>query len=251
MARIFILSGQSNMVGSGMTSELPQRARTSPCNVRLYMDGAFHELLAGERFGPEVGFAQAIAKARPQEAIVLCKVASSGANLFYDWNPDGVSRGEEDTYRGPLYPALLAHLADLRKLLAAEDDESVISGTLWMQGERDSVFEHMAEAYEANLRAFIGRLRMDLCSTDMPFVQGQIAPRIVEPDTGLHRHAYRDTVRAAQASVAKSMPGVSLVRTDDLPQSDNLHFTTLGLLELGGRFAQTWIGRPEPAWGRV
>ena len=235
--QIFILAGQSNMVGSGVTAEIPERWRTAPNGLRLFIDGQPSPWLAGERFGPEIGFGVALAEALPDTPVALCKVARSGANLYYDWNPDGVSQGDEDVYRGPVYPALLDALSAVSRDLSVQEPAPAIAGMLWMQGERDSVIEIMANAYEANLRAFIARVRSDLDSPHMPFLMGQINPRILNLPDLRYQHPWRETVQAAQAAVAQSEKSVALVRTDDLPQSDNLHFTTAGLLELGRRYA--------------
>jgi len=240
---IFLLAGQSNMVGSGVTAEVPERWRTAPANLRLFIDERPSPWLDGDRFGPEVGFGIELVTAMPDTPTVLCKVARSGANLYYDWNPDGVSRGDEDVYRGPVYPALLAAVDAVSKQVREQGETPLIAGMLWMQGERDSVIEVMANAYDANLRAFILQVREDLGNTDLPFLMGQIGPRIIELPDLEYRHAFRDTVREAQTAVAESMPDVALIGTDDLPQSDNLHFTTAGLLELGRRYAVTYLQR--------
>jgi len=242
MTRIFVLAGQSNMVGAGVTAELPEAWRREPANVRVFADGDFREWAGGDRFGPEIGFGVALGEALPDTQIVLCKVAKGGANLYYDWNPDGAARGEEDIYRGPMYPLMLAEIDSLSARLQGQGTAALVSGMLWMQGERDSVFEFMAEAYEANLRAFIRQVRADLAAPAMPFLVALICPRIIElPDLG-YRHACRDTVRRAQAAVAESGTAVSLIPTDDLPQGDNLHFTTAGLLKLGRRYAKAYLG---------
>lgn len=114
MIRVFLLAGQSNMRGAGITAEIAGRV-TPPATVRLFDDGAWRDLLWQERFGPECGFALDIAAAFPDDQIVLCKVARGGANLYYDWNPDGVSKGPEDACRGPLYPLLTDAFTAVRR----------------------------------------------------------------------------------------------------------------------------------------
>jgi hypothetical protein len=214
MARIFVLAGQSNMVGAGETGELPDSLRSFPQNVRLFEDGVFRDVLWRERFGPEAGFASRIGSIFPREPIVLCKMARGGANLYYDWNPDGCSRGEEDTYRGPLYPKLQEEIARLVSALEAEGRDHEFTAVLWMQGERDSVFSVMAEAYEENLRNFIDAIRWDLGVSELPFLIGQIAPRQYDLMEGTFRHSCRKTVQKAQRAVARSQAGVALTGID-------------------------------------
>ena len=45
MIRVFLLAGQSNMVGAGVTDELPDTLCVSPSNVRLFEAGAWCDLL--------------------------------------------------------------------------------------------------------------------------------------------------------------------------------------------------------------
>jgi len=241
MTSIFILAGQSNMVGSGVTAELPERYRAAPDNILLYEEGEFVPLTHGARFGPEVGFAYEVGIALPGDPALLCKVAKSGANLAFDWNPDCTSGGEEDDYRGPMYPGMLTQVARVKELLRAEGEESTVAGLAWMQGERDSVSQSMATAYEANLSAFIARVRQDLESPTLPFLIAEICPRIIHVDTDRYQHPHRETVRQAQKEVADRDPRAPLIRTDDLPQSDNLHFDTAGQIRLGRRFARACV----------
>lgn len=240
MTHVFLLAGQSNMVGCGVAGELTPELRTPPTRVRLFEDGEFVTFASGPTFGPELGFAHDLGRSRG-EPIVLCKVARSGANLYYDWNPDGVSSGPQDAYRGPLYPQMVSQVGALWQRLSGAGAHARVCGMLWLQGERDSVFDFMAAVYQRRLSEFIRCVRRDLGSTDMPFIMALIAPRRLALDTGQHfPHAYRDTVRAAQRRVARSVPRVGLVETDDLPQSDNLHFDTAGQIELGRRYARVY-----------
>ena len=239
MTSIFILSGQSNMDGCATTADLPESLRATPPDLRFFHKGDFRQLCSEARFGPEVGIAHSLAAACPDDTIVLCKVSQSGANLYYDWDPDADSGGPEDQYRGPMYHQLLEALTVLKARLPAEDP--AVRGMFWMQGERDSVFEHMAAAYERNLEAFIERVRADIAH-GMPFVVAQIAPRVIDDiETGRYRHAWRGPVRAAQAAVAESLHNSALVPTDDLPQFDNLHYDAAGQILLGRRFAQACL----------
>ncbi|MFW6146043.1 MAG: sialate O-acetylesterase [Planctomycetota bacterium] len=240
MTNVFLLAGQSNMVGGATTSELPEALRTAPPNVRLYEDGAYRELAWRETFGPEVGFAHAVARRMGDEPIVLCKVAVGGANLQYDWNADGVSHGDEDTYRGPFYPRLIAAMAEVVSSLAGEPFGW--GALLWMQGERDSVFESMARLYEANLAGFVAAVRRDTGRADLPALIAQVAPRRYELDEGRFFHAYRRLVWDAQRRYADRDPHAVYIETLDLPQHDNLHFDTAGQFLLGRRFAQAYLG---------
>lgn len=240
MVKVFVLAGQSNMTGAGITAQIPEAEKATPENVSLFEDGTWRDLLWRDAFGPEVSFSKEISAAFPDDQVVLCKMARGGANLYYDWNPDGFSKGSEDEYRGPLYPKLTAELEALSIQLSSTDTPWEFAGMLWMQGERDSVFEFMAQAYERNLVAFVAAIRRDTGNRNLPFIVGQIAPRVYQLKEGRFSHAFRRIVQEAQQQVSCSDPLIKLVETLDLPQSDNLHFDTGGQMELGRRFANVY-----------
>ena len=102
-----------------------------------------------------------------------------------------------------------------------------IRGVLWMQGEADASVEADANAYEANLKNFIKCVREDLSIPYLPFSIGRI---------NATQKTYRDTVRAAQDSVAASDTYVASFSTDSFPLSDNLHYNTSGQILLGQAF---------------
>lgn len=229
------------MEGLGITAQIPKALRKSFNNVRLFEDDEWHDLLPRESFGPEVGFSLEISFAFPNDKIVLCKVARGGANLYYDWNPDGISKGLEDEYRGPLYPKIMTAINKLKKHLSFGDELWEISGLIWMQGERDATFKFMSESYGRNLAAFVAAVRKDTANPELPLILGQIAPRVYIPEEGKFQHPFRNTVQEAQRQFTRIDPFAKLVETVDLPQSDNLHFDTGGQIELGKRFAQAYL----------
>lgn len=123
--------------------------------------------------------------------------------------------------------------------------QSNMAGLLWMQGERDSVFAFMARKYAANLVRFIRHVRHDTASPGLPVIMGRISPRVYDMSRMVFQHVYRTVVQKAQDCVARSCRRVRLVQTDDLPQGDNLHYTTGGQLVLGRRFAEAWLSLPS------
>jgi hypothetical protein len=240
-ARTFILAGQSNMAGAGVPKELPPPLAALPARVRLFEEGQERDLLWRPRFGPEIGLAHELARAFPDDPIILCKVARGGANLHYDWNPDGVSQGPEDEYRGPLYPRLLEALRALPAAIGLPRHPLQVCGLVWMQGERDSVFEFMARAYSKNLTAFIAAIRRDTSQAGLPCILAEVSPRVYRLAEGRFQHAFREVVREAQHTVARQDSRVGLVETMDLPQCDNLHFDTAGQILLGQRCARSLL----------
>lgn len=242
MIKIFIFAGQSNMDGAGITAELPDYLKKKlQGKIKLFENGRVHELLYKEKFGPEVGFALELLEYPSNDEIVFCKTAKGGANLYYDWNPDGVSRGEEDTYRGPMYPELLKNIDSLNNAFADQKNSLSFEAVLWMQGERDAVFNFMADSYKDNILYFADKLRSDIKAPDIPFIQGKIAPKTYNLDSLTFNHKYRYQVRYIQDEVSESDKNIHCVETIDLPQIDNLHFDTFGQIILGKRFAEKFM----------
>jgi len=187
-------------------------------------------------FGPELALALALAAAYPDERLVLVKYAVDGSSLL-DWAPDWDAATAALTgfaEFGPLYDKLLALVKE------ATAERGVGQGcrpaaAVWMQGERDALYPQVAAAYEANLVALIEALRADLGVPDLPFLIGQVDP---PPE----RYPAAAVVRAAQAALARTVPGVYLVDTDGLSRDDDgVHYDTAGQLALGRRFAEAFL----------
>jgi hypothetical protein len=226
---VFILAGQSNMAGRGVTSDLPEDLRHAPPRVRFILSGEERDFGDQQTFGPEVGFAHSLAEAWPEREIVLIKHAV-GATSLLAWAPTWDSAQAERTRNasvGPLYNTLLTQVRG-----AGLPVDSEILGILWMQGERDANYPEVADSYEANLGTLIQAFRQDLAASAVPFFLGQINP----PSTGWTASA---RVRAAQEAAAEKIPGTVLIRTDDLSKREDepIHYDGPGLLRLGSRFA--------------
>lgn len=232
--RVFVLTGQSNMVGLGDPKQLPEELRTTPANVEFYLDGHEAQLAGQKTFGPEVGFAHELAKAMPGERIVIIKFAA-GATSLLAWSPDwtkqiaAVTENEKD---GPLYAMLVKHVQACPRF---KPPASGIAAIVWMQGERDTKYPPAGEAYGQNLKTFVQRLRQDLKAGEAPFILGQVNPLpegrpAVEP------------VRAAQKKAEAEIPATKMVSTEGLTKRpDHLHYDSAGQIELGKRFAEAYL----------
>ena len=80
---------------------------------------------------------------------------------------------------------------------------------LWMQGKRDCRFDFMAAAYQDNLAGLIEAVRADAGQPDLPFLIGQICPRLIDLTMFQHEHAHRDLVRSGQQAVVGSVANTS------------------------------------------
>jgi hypothetical protein len=232
---LFLLAGQSNMVGRGEYGELPPGEQGLPGNVQLHAIALDTRLQAVEgRFGPEQGLAGVLGPAYPGRELVLVKYAVDASSLL-DWAPDWDRQAAAisgNSQFGPLYTGLLAFVDEVGATAGLDCRPAAV---FWMQGERDARIPEAGARYEENLVELIARLRADLGVLDLPFFVGQIDPRA-------GNYSARDQVREAQAAVAKRVAGVWLVSTEGLSKlPDGLHYDTAGQIELGQRFARAYL----------
>lgn len=225
-AKVYILAGQSNMVGVASSSNLPQHL-AKPRGDVLIFESAKDNLLKARRwvvltpggvFGPEVSFGRRMADHHGQPVGVI-KVAKGGTSLAKDWSPDR---------RGYLYDLLIETVREATKTGRFE-----IEAVVWMQGERDALDATTAGLYAQNFARFIRRIRSDLGQPDLPFVFGRVNP-------GTKWHQFVDQVRQAQQEL--DVPHTAMVDCDDLGKHrDRLHYDAAGQVELGQRFAEAVI----------
>ena len=86
--KLFILSGQSNMVGQGLSAELSE-GMLHPNNQLLMFENGKWQPLRPLRptFGPEITFGHAMANAWPDETIGIVKQAQGGTAILA-WHPN-------------------------------------------------------------------------------------------------------------------------------------------------------------------
>ncbi|MCK5903020.1 MAG: sialate O-acetylesterase [Cocleimonas sp.] len=216
--RIYILAGQSNMMGKGKTHYLSSNYRKTPANVKFYYQGRSHKLARYAFFGPEVGFAHSIARAYPHDTHIIIKSVATGSSIK-QWLPGS------GLYKSTLRQVKLAGIANSPK----------IEAILWMQGEKDARDKHSATQYEDNLRRFINGLRNHLKSPQSMFIMGEINP----DDKAF---SMTKLVQKAQKNIQHSSPNTLLVSTDGLGKIfDHVHYNANGQLELGKRFARAYL----------
>ena len=173
--KVVLLLGQSNASGSSIVSYLEKSS--SPEDFARYSAGYPSVLInyciddhastsdgeyvkvdtscgaATGFFGPELGMADELSAAYPDETVFILKYTMSGYSLHHHWLCAG--------QRGSIYHAFLsfvrANIAHLAKL----GYDARIGAICWMQGESDTtVFK--AERYFDNQSAFVSYLREDL-----------------------------------------------------------------------------------------
>ena len=262
--QVFLLSGQSNMVGWGNSLELESVARFGhDKRLLMFEDGKWQPLKphrlpsATQRerwgireftFGPEIGFAAAMAEAWPGRRVGIVKQAVGGTGIMA-WAPKWNKSDADitgDARKGPLYERLLSKA---RASIHAGDAE--IKAFVWLQGGKDMRDLRAARRYGENLRKLIEALRRDLGIPDLPLLVG--SPRRGEvPDklAGADRSSYeRDPNRpgawevlVAQTAAPAKIPRAATVILRDLPRHPgNVHANSEGLLLAGREFARVYL----------
>lgn len=219
--RLILLAGQSNMMGRGKVSELPATYKTTPANVKYFYQGREHPLAKFAWFGPEVSFAHEVARAFPNDTIILVKQAASGS-LIQQWQPQQA-----------LYKGLLRQVG----FATPKDTTLQADAILWMQGESDAQESiGVAQQYGQRFANLVTHLRRDLQAPNSLFIYGQISldhPKHADTITSV-----RNQQQAAQRSVSRAL----MVSTDGLgKQGDGIHYNAQGQMELGKRFAKAYI----------
>ncbi len=180
-ARVIILIGQSNATGCSLTSYLQEcvseeqyaayEAGFDSVRINYCLDdhkytsgGTFVPVdlgcAAGDGyFGPELGMAEVLADAYPNETVFILKYTMSGYSLHHHWLCAG--------QRGSIYEAFMAFATTYLDALTAADYDACVGAVCWMQGESDTT-DFKASKYLANQTAFAAYLREDLAKYAEP-----------------------------------------------------------------------------------
>ena len=110
-------------------------------------------------FGPEVGMAEVLSQAYPEETIIILKFSMSGYSLHHHWLCAG--------QRGSIYEACLSFVQNSMDYLKSKNYDARIGAVCWMQGESDTT-DFKASHYFDNQKAFASYLREDLADYAHP-----------------------------------------------------------------------------------
>lgn len=104
-------------------------------------------------FGPEVGMAEVLSQAYPDETVFILKFTMSGYSLHHHWL--------RQRQRGSIYDACMEFVGTYMDYLRLKNYDASIGAICWMQGESDTT-EFKAAQYLENQKAFMAYLRQDL-----------------------------------------------------------------------------------------
>ncbi len=241
---LFLLAGQSNMVGGAPIGDLDPRY-APPREDVLYSyrlgtgagtnesDGFgalrhLHGTGVGASYGPELGFGHTLADAMPDRRFALAKFAVNGSSLANRWGPDD----------NDLYPDFIDFARRQIATLEADGHEVRVRGLVWVQGSGDA-YADLAVNYAANLAALVGAVRSDLGLGDLAVLLTQ-----EHADSG--RPAV-DEIRAQKQAFVDADGNAWMVNIDDYPLRDPVHFAGETTIVAGNRLAQAWLSIPTPS----
>ena len=258
--KAFILVGQSNMVGWGDSTKLPDDLRKGNDRVLMFENGQWQPLRPHEpanqgqrrvgltefHFGPEIAFVHEMAKAWPDQTIGIIKFSIGGTSVLA-WKPDW-SREDADRVgqgrHGSLYKKLMEKVDQASKAREIE-----IVGFLWLQGGGDMKKVDVAREYLDNLKSLVAVVRKDTGVADLPFLYGsprregisddlsKLVPTLMEG-----RYPAIQWVLKAQFDAQKAIPNSKMVILRDIEtHPENVHFNTAGQLEVGRLFAEAYL----------
>ncbi|MHC4250653.1 MAG: sialate O-acetylesterase [Planctomycetota bacterium] len=263
--KIFLLAGQSNMVGPGSGKYIREKHPTlvEPReDVRCAWKGMKTGPLTpcygfrSEGYGPELLFGHVLGDAL-EEPVLLVKSGVGGTTLHKTWRPPStVARAGGEV--GPLYTKMMRFLYTVLDHL---DDQCPdwsgrgfeIAGFVWFQGENDTCAKDDKtdpatgywNFYEENLRDLIKDVRAGVGVPDLPVLIIQIndsgcwEAQGFQVDGKSVRVPSGPVVRAAQRKVAETTPGCAWIETLDL--NEGYHYDSPSHVEIGLRAGKAML----------
>ncbi|NQY09560.1 MAG: T9SS type A sorting domain-containing protein [Flavobacteriales bacterium] len=206
--KIFIMVGQSNMVGHGQIRETDGRlgtldyyVETQPEDYAHFLDSAGNRVVRddvwdafisddvrigwhkarfgadGTRIGPEYGFGNVMGDYY-EDPVMILKIAWGGKSLGIDFLSPGSwdynepqNPGDTSYYYDQVMNHIKEVIGDLSNwYLPTNSTGHEIVGFAWHQGWNDRIDADFVDAYEDNMVQFIKDLRTELTIDSLPFV---------------------------------------------------------------------------------
>ena len=229
---VFLMAGQSNMVGHGSNSSLEEidpslNAARNDVYIKNIIEGSknldFLKPGYGGRsssFGVELKFGHVLGNVIDED-IYLFKASKGGSTLdnVDHWRP--LNHGGNDNN---LYDQMIQGFDNFQQNELADVDYE-IAGFIWFQGYNDTFGTE--GLYEGHLRNLLSSVRNDLNKPDLPVIIVQLNDV---------RGAAGDIVMQAHATVANEDDRNSLVISGD--QRPYYHYGAHSYVVIGDRIAQ-------------
>ncbi len=248
---VVILSGQSNMAGSGIPEEAKQYLSVEEynqanngidgitifsCNDYVALKGncvylpcssvSFNSTALGLCFGPEVGFALECKK--EGRNLVLIKYTAGGMSMEYFIENNDISR------------IMKLYILNCLLELINQGYYPNIQAFCWMQGENDCDLFNASNYYNKE-RLLISYIRKSF-DERMLFIDARVTDwDLVDP------YCYQDLVNEAKEKIAQEDERCFLIDSTGLKKKfyDVAHYDTISTLELGRRFAKEFLAHSE------
>ncbi|MEN9636510.1 MAG: hypothetical protein RL077_4914 [Verrucomicrobiota bacterium] len=248
---VFLLAGQSNMAGAdavveeppGFVSTAADRRTLFTCapvaegarSPRYYPWGELRgHRSTGDQLvhGPEIGFARRLHESGVGP-IAIVKVWANFPREVSAW--PWREGGELFT---PWMEFVEERLAELR----TRGFEPRVRGFIWHQGIDDAIHATLGARYGDNLRALILALRRRQAAADTPFVLARsVNSPIARRITGAGPDDPMAVVRRTQFALNTTIPHVSCIGLDDLPNVNQHHFSAESQLVIGRRLGEAYL----------
>lgn len=224
---VFILVGQSNMVGKrSLISKLPKHLTPAQKDALFYHSKKGWKALKPSEtekqgFGPEISFAYEMQKLM-QTQIGIIKFSIGGTNLHTQWNRNN--------------PKSLYHKTINLYKKATKEKNIKVLGIIWVHGGADAKRKKDAIAYEKNFRKLITNFQEDCNAPELKVLCGRCGTSPT-PEADRKVKPYIDIVREAQDKLKyKFYKSVDLDHISTGP--DNVHFDTKGMVKTGELYAE-------------
>lgn len=246
-AHVILLSGQSNASGISVVNYL--KKTSEPGDFARYERGYDNVLISyavdmlrsesgfvpvkpgqgrqEDTFGPEVGIADYLSAAYPDETFYIIKCSVSAAGIAQHFQNEN---GE--------YGYFITGVLDRLKKMSKDGLDPEIIAFCWMQGETDAMTYDYAVRYEALQADFVGRVttrvKNGLGENGMAFIDAEIS--------GYGGWTHNETVNVQKRRWAAADQNRYCVAASDLmtdkENNDPCHYDSQDMITLGHRFGQ-------------
>ncbi|KAJ8772870.1 hypothetical protein K2173_028047 [Erythroxylum novogranatense] len=228
---IFLLGGESNMVGQGgvfngkwdvyQPPEVRPNAKILRLNAMGKWEVAAEPLHAGIDIegswgvGPGIAFAHELLATGSGFGVIGFVPCARTNSRIVNWQ------------RGKFFYKELTRRAN-----ESLQEGGTIRALLWYQGESDTIFQEDADGYKENTEKFFKDLHSDLNIPPLLIIQVAIASG---------KGNFTDRIRNDQLEI--KLPPVKLIDAKGLPLGrDRQHLTTDAQVQLGQKLAHAFIG---------
>ena len=247
--KVIILAGQSNAVGHSLLAHLDSQTMKAyvtgfpsifvKCCNNPYLEGQTLTsngfvrarqglgLTKSTHFGPELGMAEVLSKALPDENIFIIKAATSGSSIHWDWL---LNSGEH----GKLLDHMLSFIDEGIQDLESKNLAPEIIGFCWMQGESDTGSEDSISMYNQKFDGIVKTIETEF-SAYLP----ERGMAVVQAGISTYWNNY-EKMNNVKKQYAEDHPNAyyfdTLDLTYDQDNQDLAHYDAMPMAELGRRF---------------